>query len=48
MNTWSAHWLARPEFFDAIGRFLQEEGRHVDRYVDVVNEHSPYKRESAS
>ncbi len=48
VNTWSAHWLARPEFFDAIGRFLQEEGRHVDRYVDVVNEHSPYKRESAS
>lgn len=48
VNTWSAHWLARPEFFDAIGRFLKEEGRHIDRYVDVVNEHSPYKRESAS
>ena len=47
VNTWSAHWLARPEFFDAIGRFLKEEGRHVDRYVDVVREHSPYKGETA-
>ncbi len=47
VKTWSAHWLARPEFFAAIARFLQEEGRHIDHYVDAVNAHSPYRRESA-
>ncbi|MDH3439189.1 MAG: GNAT family N-acetyltransferase [Gammaproteobacteria bacterium] len=47
VNTWSAHWLERPEFFNAVGRFLQEETRHVDYYMDVVNAHSPYKNEQA-
>ena len=42
----SAHWLAQPEFSDAIGQFLKEESRHVDHYIDVVNEHSPYKDET--
>ena len=35
VNTWSAHWLKRPEFFTAVGRYLQEESRHIDRYVDT-------------
>jgi predicted N-acyltransferase len=43
VETWSAHWLARPEFFSAVGQFLEAEKRHVDRYVDAVNSHSPYK-----
>lgn len=41
--TWSAHWLARPEFFSAIGRYLDEERRHVDRYMAAVDGHSPYR-----
>lgn len=45
VSTWSAHWLARPEFFSAIGRYLQEESRHVDRYMDAVSSHSPYRIE---
>ena len=43
VETWSAHWLARPEFFSAVGQFLDAEKRHVERYVDAVNSHSPYK-----
>jgi predicted N-acyltransferase len=43
VETWSAHWLARPEFFSAVGQFLEAEKRHVERYVDAVNSHSPYK-----
>ncbi|MBT8077596.1 MAG: GNAT family N-acetyltransferase, partial [Gammaproteobacteria bacterium] len=43
-TTWSAHWLARPEFFEAIGRFLDDEGKHVDRYADAVRAHSPYRK----
>lgn len=42
-TTWSAHWLAHPEFADAIGRYLDEEARHVDQYMDVVGSRSPYK-----
>lgn len=41
--TWSAHWLRQPEFFAAIGEYLDEEGRHVERYMHAVDSHSPYK-----
>lgn len=44
-TTWSAHWLAHPEFADAIGRYLDEEARHVDRYMEAVDSRSPYKTE---
>lgn len=42
-TTWSAHWLAHPEFADAISRYLDEEARHVERYMDAVDARSPYK-----
>ena len=45
VNTWSAHWLARPEFFTAVGHYLEEEQRHVDRYIDAVESHSPYRQD---
>jgi predicted N-acyltransferase len=41
--TWSAHWLAKAEFSAAIGNYLEEEVLHVDRYIDAVTSHSPYK-----
>jgi uncharacterized protein len=43
VTTWSAHWLAHPEFANAIERYLDEEGRHIDRYIEAVDEHTPYK-----
>ena len=43
VTTWSAHWLAHPEFADAIERYLDHEGRHIDRYIDAVDAHTPYK-----
>lgn len=43
--TWSAHWLRQPEFLTAIGRYLDEERRHVDRYMEAADEHSPYRNE---
>ncbi len=42
-TTWSAHWLAHPEFADAVSRYLDEEARHVDRYMDAVDSRTPYK-----
>ncbi|MGB5351991.1 MAG: GNAT family N-acetyltransferase [Woeseia sp.] len=44
VTTWSAHWLAHDAFFDAIGRYLDEEQRHIDQYIHAVDEHSPYRR----
>jgi hypothetical protein len=43
VETWSAHWLKQPEFFSAIGNYLDEERRHIDRYMSAVDSHSPYK-----
>ena len=42
-SMWSAHWLAHPELFSAVGSYLDEERRHVDRYMRAVDSHSPYK-----
>ncbi len=42
--TWSAHWLAHPEFFSAIGAYVREEAQHIDRYMRDVRDHTPYRR----
>jgi predicted N-acyltransferase len=42
-TTWSAHWLAHPGFFTAIEDYLEEEARHVDRYIETVEARSPYR-----
>jgi hypothetical protein len=43
VKTLSAHWLAHPEFSGAVERFLEREQRGITRYVDELNEHSPFK-----
>jgi hypothetical protein len=43
VRTLSAHWLARPEFFDAVASFLKRESRGLDHYVNELEEHSPFK-----
>jgi hypothetical protein len=43
-TTWSAHWLAHPEFARAIEEFLERECRSLDDYVDELNDSSPFKR----
>lgn len=47
VETWSAHWLRHPEFFSAISNYLDEEERHVDRYIEAVDNHSPYRKDDA-
>ena len=42
-STWSAHWLAHPQFLSAIEGYLEEETRHVDRYIEAVDARSPYR-----
>lgn len=48
VETWSAHWLERPEFFAAVGQYLKSETRHVERYIQSVNAHTPYRREESA
>jgi predicted N-acyltransferase len=43
VTTHSAHWLARPEFSGAVAQYLARERRGIERYVDELNEHSPFK-----
>ena len=42
-QTWSAHWLAHPSFSDAVERFLRQEGKGMEAYVDELNERNPFK-----
>jgi len=43
VETYSAHWLAHPQFADAIEKHLARETRGVVHYVDELNDRSPYK-----
>jgi hypothetical protein len=40
----SAHWLAHPGFARAVGEFLEREAQGVDRYVNELNEHTPFRK----
>ncbi len=42
-ETWSAHWLKHPEFSDAVQQFLAKESAGIERYVDELNERSPFR-----
>jgi predicted N-acyltransferase len=43
VETCSAHWLAHPEFANAIEKFLSREASGLGAYVDELNERSPFK-----
>ena len=43
-RTTSAHWLAHPEFAEAVTRFLRKEANGIENYVDELSEHSPFKQ----
>jgi predicted N-acyltransferase len=45
VETWSAHWLGHPEFFSAIGNYVNHEIEHIDRYMQAVDQHSPYRKD---
>jgi len=43
-RTWSAHWLAHPQFSRAVENFLARESKSINLYLDELSEHSPYHR----
>ena len=42
-KTWSAHWIAHPQFSESISNFLNHETKGMLHYIDELNEHSPFK-----
>lgn len=44
-TTWSAHWLSHPQFAAAVDDYLDVERRHVEQYMDALDQHVPYKRD---
>jgi predicted N-acyltransferase len=45
VQTHSVHWLAEPRFADAVADYLAAETGEMDRYRDLLAEHSPFRRE---
>ena len=43
VRTVSAHWLAHPQFAQAVERFLDREAQGIVHYLDELNEHTPFK-----
>jgi len=48
VETLSAHWLAHPQFARAIEDYLAKERFGIARYVDELNELSPFKTPASS
>ena len=45
VRTWSAHWLAHPEFASAIRQHVEREAQGMDRYLDELNDSSPFRKD---
>jgi len=43
--TYSNHWIARPDFRDAIENFLREEDKHIERYRQEAQQLLPFRQE---
>jgi predicted N-acyltransferase len=44
VTTHSAHWLAHPQFAQAVENYLLQEDKAISEYVDELKERSPFKK----
>jgi predicted N-acyltransferase len=44
VKTTSAHWIAHPEFSDAIANFLQREGSGIANYMEDLGARTPFRK----
>ncbi len=44
--THSSHWLAHPQFREAVADFLAREGEAMEEYIDELERHQPFKAEA--
>jgi len=45
VQTRSAHWIARPDFRNAVSEFLVEEERYILTYLEQASEHLPFRKD---
>jgi predicted N-acyltransferase len=45
VRTWSAHWLAHSQFASAISHHVEREAQGIDRYMDELNDSSPFRKD---
>jgi predicted N-acyltransferase len=43
-TTWSGHWLADARFQSAIATYIDVEANRVEQYMQLVRDHSPFRR----
>ena len=43
VQTQSMHWLAQPQFADAVARFLERESSGIEGYMNELDERNPFK-----
>ena len=43
VQTWSAHWLAHPQFSEAVADYLAREGEGMANYLEELEERRPFK-----
>ncbi len=43
-RTWSAHWIADPQWREIIGRFLEQERGAMTDYIEELSSHSPFRQ----
>lgn len=41
--TWSAHWVAHPQFREMLKNYLQHEQQGIQQYIDELTLHTPFK-----
>lgn len=44
VKTYSAHWIANPDFRRAVGRFLRAETREMEEVIADLGGHSPFRQ----
>jgi predicted N-acyltransferase len=45
IKTSSAHWIAHPEFSNAIANFLLREGNGIENYMENLNTRNPFRQD---
>ncbi len=48
VETCSAHWISNPAFAQAVETFLSSESARIHRYVNELQEHTPFKAADAA
>ena len=43
-QTYSAHWIVNPSFREAVDNFLDAEREWVQEEIDLIKDHSPFRR----